>query len=285
MVDLRQGVGPGTVAGLAREGRIGLRRHMRQGEGDVGEERLAGVRVALDEGGGALGQFLVQGALAGQVQLLHLARRLVTPGFVDVLRRHQALVPALLAAHRRGQVGGLVGGGPHDFVVGTGYAVPLVEALLGGEARLAAAQVPLAPDAGGVAARREQFGQGRFPQGQAVRCAGAGDPVGAGADREAAGHQRRARGRALCLDIEVGQADTLLGQLVDPRRLGAPDRTAAVAAQLAVAEVVVEHDDDVRLCCLGQRCQQTPQQRQSQQVGFHGTSSDAAGWLKGLVAA
>ena len=54
-----------------------------------------------------------------------------------------------------------------------------------------AAEVPFAPDSGGVALRRKKLGDGDLPQRQSVRPAADRHFIGAGADGEAAGHQRR----------------------------------------------------------------------------------------------
>ena len=110
-----------------------------------------------------------------------------------------------------------------------------------------AAEMPFAPHAGGVALRRQQLRDGDLPQRQPVRTAADRDFVGSRADREAAGHERRPRGRALRLDVEVEQAHAFAGELVDARRGRAAKDAAAVDAQLAIAEVVRQHEDDVRL--------------------------------------
>ncbi|MCY1399838.1 hypothetical protein D9M71_149050 [compost metagenome] len=276
MVHFGQGVGPGAVAGLADECGVRQRRHVHEGEGNVGKERFAGLRIALDECRGPVGDLFVQGAFAGEIELLDLARGLALASLVDVLRRDPFLVPALLAADARRYAVALVGVGPHDFIVGTWHAIPLIEALVGREARFAAAQVPLAPDAGGIAPGRQQFRQGDFPERQAIRRADTRHLVGTGADRETPRHQRRTGWSALRLDVEVGQAYALGRQLVDARRFGTAQHAATIGPQFAVAEVVVQYDDDIRLGLRrpGDRChQQCAQECQARQTGFHEASS------------
>ena len=73
----------------------------------------------------------------------------------------------------------------------------------------------------------------------------------AGADRVAAGQQRRARDGARELDVEVVEPDAFGGELVDARRERAAH--AAVDADLAPAEVVGKHQDDVRARRLGRQ--------------------------------
>ena len=95
-----------------------------------------------------------------------------------------------------------------------------------------AAEMPFAPNAGGVALRRQQLRDGDLPQRQSVRPAADRDFVGAGADGEAAGHERRAGGRALRLDVEVEQAHAFAGERVDARRGRAAKDAAAVGTRV-----------------------------------------------------
>ncbi|MNZ40180.1 hypothetical protein D3C78_576880 [compost metagenome] len=276
MVHFGKGIGPGPIAGLADEFRVRQRRHVHQGEGNVRQEGFAGLRIALDEGRGPLGDLGVQRALAGEVELLDLARGFPLACLVDVLRRRKLLVPALLAAKGRRHAVALVGVGPHHLIVGTWHAIPFIEALVGGEARFAAAQVPLAPDPGGISLPGQQLREGDLPQRQTIRRIAVGYPVGSGADRETPGHQRRTGRSALRLDVEIGQAHAFGGQLVDARRFGTAQHTAAIGSQFAVAEVVVQHDDDVRRGRrrAGEWCrQQSAQECQARQTGFHEISS------------
>ena len=91
--------------------------------------------------------------------------------------------------------------------------------------------------AGGVADRLQRFGDRDFPQRDA------GGLRRAGADGVASGQQRRARHRAGELDVEVVEPEPFGRELVDARRERAAH--AAVDADLAPAEVVGKHQDDV----------------------------------------
>ena len=114
-----------------------------------------------------------------------------------------------------------------------------------GEPLFGAAEMPLAPHAGGVALRRQQLRDGDLPLRQSIRDAADRDFVGAGADGEAARHECRPGGRALRLDVEVEQAHAFAGELVNARRRRATEDAATVDTQFAVAKVVREHEDDV----------------------------------------
>ena len=107
--------------------------------------------------------------------------------------------------------------------------------------------MPFAPNAGGVALRRQQLRNGDLPQRQSVRPATDRDFVGPGADGEAAGHEGRAGRRALRFDIEVEQAHAFAGERVDARGGRAPENAASIGAEFAIAEVVREHEDNIRL--------------------------------------
>ena len=114
-----------------------------------------------------------------------------------------------------------------------------------GKPLLGAAEMPLAPHARGVALRRQQLRDGDLPLRQPFRHAADRDFVGSRPDGEAARHERGTGGRALRLDVEIEQAHAFAGELVDARRGRAAQNAAAVDAQLAIAEVVREHEDDV----------------------------------------
>ena len=90
----------------------------------------------------------------------------------------------------------------------------------------------------------------------------------------AAGHQAGARGAAIRpADVAAGEAHAVPGQRIDVRR---GNLRVALAAQLAVAEVVGDDDEDVRALCLGRgrrRRQDEPSAgqggEQAGQVSFH----------------
>src|SRR3954468_14908630 len=71
-----------------------------------------------------------------------------------------------------------------------------------------------------------------------------------GPNREAPRQDRRATRRALRLDVEVEKSRALGPQLVDARRRRAAHDAATVTPDLAVAEVVHQDKNDVRLRCL-----------------------------------
>ena len=115
------------------------------------------------------------------------------------------------------------------------------------------AEVPFAEDARAVAPRREDIrhrhlvaaeqrpAQDRVPDARAVAVA--------------PGHQRGPRRRAGRAHVEIRQADALAMQRVDVRR--AEDRIA-VAAQVAVALVVGDHQNDVRRPAVLRRVEPSP---------------------------
>src|SRR5262249_45098364 len=150
-------VRPVTVAGLACELRIRKRGHVDEPERDVGEEGLARCRLSPDEGGGPRRDLRVHAAMTLQVERGDLPGLLALAGFVDGLRGNEVRRPALPRAHRRPQAVRLGHGRPHGVGVAARYPVPLVEALVGGESVLDAAEVPLAPRARGVTPGREQL--------------------------------------------------------------------------------------------------------------------------------
>ena len=164
IVHLGEAIGPIAVAGLARELGIRQGRHVNQRERDVGEKRLARARVFLDELDGARGDFLFHGPPVIEVEFGDLAGLFTLARFIDGLGGNQVRVPALLRADRRPDGMGVVQRRPKNFAVGARDAVPLVEAAIGGKACFGAAEVPLAPDPGGVALRREELRQRNLPE-------------------------------------------------------------------------------------------------------------------------
>ncbi|MEJ7636893.1 MAG: hypothetical protein WKF75_02605, partial [Singulisphaera sp.] len=119
--------------------------------------------------------------------------------------------------------------------------------------------MPLAGEGRGVAGVLEPPGQGDLPDGQpeVVRAAEAGGVVvatdvpqadgalqPADSVRIAAGQQRRAGRRAFRpVGIEVRESDAPGRQ---PVQVGRPDVPAAVTAEVAIAQVVGQNQDDVR---------------------------------------
>src|SRR5262249_43148249 len=83
------------------------------------------------------------------------------------------------------------------------------------------------------------------PPHNAARVAAQCNRVIAGADRVASGHQGRTGWRALRLDDVVRQLDTLGGELIRALGVRSSEDPAAVAAQLAHAEVIDMKEEDV----------------------------------------
>lgn len=122
----------------------------------------------------------------------------------------------------------------------------------GGSSGSSARDVPLSSHARLVSLCFEDFGKGDFIE----RHRGMGDEAvvvccSLGAHGIAAGKEGRACGSADGLGIEAGELHSLLGHLVDPRR---PDVGGAIAAEVLVALVIGQDDDEVGLlfcCCRG----------------------------------
>ena len=207
------------------------------------------------------------------------------------MRRQIALVLDLLLADLAPARinGGIVGGGrkrvehvaraylrPEGRVLGVVEAVrvlhrvqvieiaeELVEAVHRGQELVAIAEVVLAELAGGVAQRLERGGDGRRLGRQADGGAGLADGGHAGADRQLAGDEIRAAGRAARLGVVVGEQHALSGDLVEVRR-PARHHAAVVGADVPDADVVTHDDDDVGLllrCSGGDEPHQCEQHR------------------------
>ena len=126
--------------------------------------------------------------------------------------------------------------------------------------------------AGGVALALEQLTQGHFAGLEGVRRAPDDDGAETRTQRIAPGHERRARGRASRLHQVLRQPQPLAGELVDARGRHAPDLARAIGADVAVADVVGQHDDDVR-SVLGMRWARDGDQEQKYPHAFHISSS------------
>ena len=135
---------------------------------------------------------------------------------------------------------------PKDFAVRARYAVPLVEASIRGETRFGAAKVPLAPNPGGIPLCRQELRQRHLPRGEPFGDAPSRYLVGSRSNRKAAGHQCGTRGRALSLDIEIQESGTLAGQCIDAWGRRTTKDAATIDPELTIAEIVGEHQDDVR---------------------------------------
>ncbi len=178
-------------------------------------------------------------------------RAVIDGPFDHRLVAHQGDVPVF-------RLGIVVGGGVpaaiardgHLHVVRVGQAEPRVEAVAHRQELGELSQVPLADDAGGVAARLQQLGERDLLGRQSRRRIGAEDAgrfravaaEHAVAHRQPAGEQRGPAGRAHRLDVERRPLLALCGHAIEPRRA---DGGRAEGAEVAVAEVVGEDDDEV----------------------------------------
>ena len=131
------------------------------------------------------------------------------------------------------------------FVVGTKRAVPFVEAVIRRPAAVFRPDVPLAQAARNVSGRGQGFGDGFLPSHDAARVAAQSYGVVARADRIASGHQGRTSRRALRLDDVVRQLDTLGSEFIGALAIGSSEDPAAVATQLAHAEIIDVEEEDV----------------------------------------
>src|SRR5262249_2520984 len=125
-------------------------------------------------------------------------------------------------------------------------AEELVEAVNGGEKLVAVAEVVLAELAGGVSLRLEQIGERRILLRQSLLGAGQADLQQAGAEAALPRDERGAPGRAGLLGVEGGEDRAFLGDAIDVGRAVA-HHAAVVGADVPVADVVAEDDEDVRL--------------------------------------
>ena len=149
----------------------------------------------------------------------------------------------------------------------TGAAVavaqPLVEPTVDRPVGVVRAQMPLAEVAGAVAVVAEDIGHRHFVVAEHVAPAN-GSPA-AHTVGIAAGHQRGPSRRAIAVHMEVAEPHGFVGQAIQVRRL---DDRIAVAAQVAVALIVGEQDDDIGLAWRLRRIAGVdPGQRGKQQGG------------------
>src|ERR1051326_120272 len=143
--------------------------------------------------------------------------------------------------------------------------VELVEALV---LRLAVglrAEMPLAEDRRGIAGGAQHFGHGDFLRRQRDIRPLDRNQRKSGADGIAPGHQGGARRRAGWLDQKLGQPQAFRRQAVDARSWRPSQLSAAVHAKVAIADVVGEDEQDVRLRLL-RRCRGRDEGKRRQQA-------------------
>ena len=199
------------------------------------------VLVRIDEANGLLGIALGEGGLVGGV-------------FDDLLTTKERHPVALLVAFfeiRPGEPAAdydvickLVGRvDPH--IVGVGDPVVVFKTLVGRQAGRQMAEVPF-PDAGSSVARiLEHIGNGDLVGMQTLAAVGEEDRVHAESLVMAAGQQRGPGARAdSAADIEVVEDHSIRSHLVE---MGCLRSLGAVEADISIAHVVNEDDDDVRL--------------------------------------
>ena len=125
-------------------------------------------------------------------------------------------------------------------------AEELVEPVDGRQELVAVAEVVLAELPGRVALRLEQVGERRVLLGEPFLRAGQADLQQAGAEARLPGDERRAARGAGLLRVVVGEDRAFLGDAVDVGRAVA-HHAAVVGADVPVADVVAEDDEDVGL--------------------------------------
>jgi hypothetical protein len=156
---------------------------------------------------------------------------------------------------------------PH--VVRVRQAEVVVESVPGRQELRVVAQVPLTVDRGRVAPALEQLGEGRLGRADAGARPRPERAEDADAIRVAAGQQRGAGSGADRLRrVELGQPDPFPRQPVQVRRRDPP---RPEAAEVRVAQVIGENQDDVRRSAFGVgrsvfgRCDANEEQRRHQQ--------------------
>ena len=238
VVQHQQAVAPFAVVALADEFVARAHREVHQRVVEVAVERLVRLDRLLHELERALLVLEVAGLLGFHGELLVQQR----PGALALLALvHVREAVALRHVMRIGQ--------PHAFVVGAQRAVPFVKTVIGREAAVFGADVPLAVDRGRVTGFRQDGADGALPRDDAAAVAAERDGVVAGADRETSGHQRRAGRRALRLDDVVRQLRAFLCEIVHAPGIGAAQDAAAVATQFSHAEVVDVEKQNVWFLC------------------------------------
>src|SRR5262249_36735967 len=126
-------------------------------------------------------------------------------------------------------------------------AEELIEAMLGRQIFVAIAEMVLAELAGGVAERLERLRNRDVTILQTDGGTGYADLAEPGAQADLPGDEGRAAGGAGVLRVVVGKNHAFIGDAVDIRRL-VTHQPARIGADVGLADVVAEDDEDVRLC-------------------------------------
>ena len=231
VVELGERVRIDATARLALEVRMVDERRVHLRERDIGEERLTGRGIACDEVGRAHRNLFIQQRARREVEVLNRFDRRALHALPDF--RHGI---ARFGEQRVGAERGLVGG--------VLDAEPFIETLIRRQPAFGLADVPLPERGGRISGIGEQLAERVLPRGEpVVALPGQRHAAVAGANGQTAGQQRRARRRALCLDVVVLEPQSLRGQGIDPWRRG----NTAVAADVPPAHVVADDEDDVGL--------------------------------------
>ena len=176
------------------------------------------------------------------------------PGGVGQERVVGVGIEVVRGVHRRGSppAGSVAEEGPDlvEPVGGDGWRVATVDRLAAEDSPAAAAEMPLAEErgavTGGLQRPRQRGGAGiqpvRHPAARVVAQPGE-VRIAVPARGVLAGHRRDARGRADGMRrVELQEPRAVGGQPVEMRR---PDSRVAVAAEIAVAEVVGQNEEEV----------------------------------------
>ncbi len=126
-------------------------------------------------------------------------------------------------------------------------AEEFIEAVLGRQIFVAVAKMILAELTGGIAERLESLGNRDVAILEADRRPGNADLAEAGAQTDLPGDERGSPRRAAVLRIIVGKHHAFVGDAVDVRRLVA-HQAAGIGADVRLADVVAEDDENIRLC-------------------------------------
>src|SRR6516165_9694696 len=234
VVEHQQAIAPLAVVAFAREFVARGHGEVHQRVIEIEEKRLARGYAALHEIETPLLIFEVAG-------LFHFHGELLRQDRLYALAL-AALVHVRIAVALRNVMGVFE---PHAFVVGAQRSVPLVKAVIRRPAPVLRPDVPLPQTARHVSGRGQNFGDGLLPPHDTAGVAAQYNRMVAGADRIPPGHQGRTGWRALRFDDVVCQLDTLGGELVRALGVSSPEDAAAVATQLAHAEVIDMEEEDV----------------------------------------